>query len=217
MPPGYVQWLPFQCTIRSLPFSPPTAQAFLAEVAATALRKASLGHAPVTFFQETPFQRRISALLTALPTAKALRTDVAATAARLSSVRFGCDTRVHFTPFHWSRTPSGAASLPAMPTAKASRADGAATPVRLAPPPPKGGLGLASRFHDDPFQCRMRVLIAEDKPTAQTSLADLAATPERIAPSAPGTPVNRRQTEPFQCSISGWRVLLVGDSRPTAH
>src|ERR1700683_4215170 len=105
MPPGYVQWLPFQCTIRSLPFSPPTAQAFLAEVAATALRKASLGPAPVTFFQETPFQRRISALLTALPTAQALRTDVAATAARLSSARVACGTRAHFPTFHWCSTP----------------------------------------------------------------------------------------------------------------
>ena len=73
--------VPFQWTIRALPPAAPTAQALLADVAATPAREPpDPGEGLGTRVQEVPFQRRIRVLAPLpVPTAQAFLPDVAAT------------------------------------------------------------------------------------------------------------------------------------------
>jgi hypothetical protein len=66
--------------------------------------------------------------------------------------------------------------MPVMPTAQAFLADSAAAPCRALP---RTGLGLGTRFHPRPFQCKISVRPPPVCPTAQASLADAAAIPAR--------------------------------------
>src|SRR5258708_39300045 len=94
-----------------------------------------------------------------LPTAQALLADQARTAfSWLLVPGLGLATRVHLVPFQRRmRVLVPAGPLVELPTAHALPADVTATPLRelsCAGPP---GLGLATRVHLAPFQCRMRV------------------------------------------------------------
>ena len=115
----------------------PTAQALVADVAATPVRMPPpAGVGLGTHFHTVPFQRRISVLQprqvparwSVYPTAQALPADVAATPLRkLSGAGAGLGTRFHAVPFQ--RTIR--VLLPAEPTAQALRADKTATPLKL--------------------------------------------------------------------------------------
>jgi hypothetical protein len=98
----------------------------------------------------------------------------------------GLRTFVHFLPFHRSiRAWAWLVALKVSPTAQALRAESAATPDKLL----CDGLGLGTRFHALPFQCRISVLTPEwvlMLPTAQASLAEVAATLSRRLPAGPG-------------------------------
>ena len=102
-----LQALPFQCSMRVLLKSLPTAQALVADVAATPSR-ASVpeGLGLGTTSQALPFQCSIRVLLVwgdpLTPTAQALLGDVAAAALRTLSLvpRFGLGTTAHVLPFH---------------------------------------------------------------------------------------------------------------------
>src|SRR5262249_47030420 len=98
---------PFQCRIRLLrSLSWPTAQAFLADVAATAARltvRLRGGVGRDTRCHAVPFQCRIRLLtlptLTISPTAQAFRADVAATPRSRLRTGDGAGIRLHAVPF----------------------------------------------------------------------------------------------------------------------
>src|SRR5258707_10529847 len=73
------------------------------------------------------------------------------------------------------------------------------------------GSGLATRRHDVPLQCRMRVwyppVAVKKEPTAQASVPDVAATEFKplgwVVP--PGLGLGTlHQLMPFHCSVRGW-------------
>ena len=123
---------PFHRKIRVLPPLVPTAQALLADVAATP-DKLPAGAGLGTRFHAVPFHRTISGLGLLLvvqllqPTAQALLADVAATPDRLLPVGSGLDTVFQAIPFH-----RRIRALPPLvpPTAQALLAEVAATPDR---------------------------------------------------------------------------------------
>jgi hypothetical protein len=182
--------VPFQCWIRVVPARVvPTTQALRADVAATA---EGWGMEPAGFgtgsgFQADPFQRRIAypPAEPLKPTAHTSRLDVAD---RLwsPSAENGLRTFVQVLPFHRSiRAWPWLVALKVSPTAQALRAESAATLDRLL----WSGLGLGTRFHALPFQCRISVLTPDPVltlPTAQASLAEIAATPSRRLPAGLG-------------------------------
>jgi hypothetical protein len=69
-----------------------------------------------------------------------------------------------------------------------------------------GGLGLVTRDHPNPSQCRTKVvvpvLLSVELPTAQAFVADTACTPNRLLARSPGSGLGTTaQDAPFQCSI----------------
>ena len=165
--------MPFQCRIRvfslllePLPVTyPPTAQLPLAEVAATPARRApSPGEVPGpglglgTCFQAVPFQCSVRVFvgpmpLPLVPTTQALCGVRAATPVRKTPS--GPDTRFQTLPFQCRiRLPPGPHPHVMSPTAQALPAETMATLFRLFRSPAPG-LGLGTRFHTLPFQCRI--------------------------------------------------------------
>jgi hypothetical protein len=102
----------------------------------------------VTVFHVVPFQCRIRILTTSRlgwvkPTAHAFLADAAATPESGGKLLRTC---VHALPFQRRIT---------LPTAQALLAEVAVTPSRESSGP---GLGLGTRFHALPFQCKIKVL-----------------------------------------------------------
>src|SRR5258708_941690 len=107
----------------------------------------------------------------------------------------------------------------AVPLGKGPAAQALLPDVAATPDSPLGaprGLGLATRVHLVPFQCRMRVCGgggpamrsapspldggSPAKPTAQASFADSTRTPDSSLSAGPGLGVATCfQTVPFQC------------------
>src|SRR5262250_1919250 len=116
-----------------------------------------------------------------LPTAQAFVAEVAATPNRLvSDVGLGLGVLFQAWPFQ-CRAMVAPAPLPVLnsPTVQTFVADVAATPLRITSVTGPAGLGLATRFHFVPFQCRTRVLpvvLVNVSPTAQALRADVAVT-----------------------------------------
>src|SRR5215469_12852485 len=189
--------------------SNPTAQALLADVAATPLRMPppGLGLALGTRAHAVPFQRSMTVLLTsrafwAAPlTTQALRADVAPTPQKMPLPGWsGAGTCRHAWPFQCRTSAWLAVQLPLNPTAQTSLADVAATPSRL---PSRTGLCITVQAL--PFQCSMMVwlVFVPPSPTAHASVAEVTVT-AASAPTRSGLGVCRH-TLPFQCKISGRR------------
>src|SRR5215472_17471775 len=88
-------------------------------------------------------------------------------------------------------------------------ADHAATPDKEWSIAGPAGLGLATRLHALPFQCRISVRLEfwppKIVPTAQALVAEMAATPVRESSNEltfGGRAI--RHALPFQCSMSIW-------------
>src|SRR5690348_3577353 len=207
---GQQQWMARACE-GPVPVKLPTAQALLAEVAATASRSlvepgAGLG----TRVHLVPFQYRIRVLwvvpVAERPTAQALLAEVATTPVRELAVVappwLGLGTCAHVAPFQRKVRVRSTVPLSVKPTAQAFEVDVAPTAARSLVGP---GLGLGTCVQVVPFQCRIRVWSSRPvKPTAQASLAEVAATPVRALSCAGlglGTCV---QTVPSQCRIRVW-------------
>ena len=186
----------------------PTAQALLADVAATLLRplpncpKDGLGLG--TRCQAVPFQCRIKLVSGEVPwetapTAQALRPEVTATEVREAlPVMLGLGTCFQLAPFQCriSVLPNPEPNADSEPTDQALVAEEALTAVRLPAP------ALGTRSQLVPFQCRIRLWPLLVPPTAQALLAEVAATARSSPPGRPefGTCF---QLVPFQCAISG--------------
>jgi hypothetical protein len=192
--------LPFQCRMTVL-LEPvePTAQALLAEVAATPSSLSAfdleVAATPVKApcptvlgsgetFHAVPFQRKISGVsapgLVVTPTAHAFVAEVAATPASVPSAGPGTGTRRAVVPFRRTRRCLGTppcTSTPAWPTAHAPPRN-VATPYKA---PREGSAVLLTVFQAVPFQCarigRSWPVEAAVDPTAHALLADRAATP----------------------------------------
>jgi transcriptional regulator with XRE-family HTH domain len=220
------QFLPFHRRIRvfvgpsPLPVAP-TAQARLADTAATPLRNTPPpGVGLGTCFHDFPFQRRIRLKpgphpqLTS-PTAQARCVDTAVTPCRKSArpllaSGLGLWTRCHDLPFHAKTRVLNSLLVTEFPTAQAWLADSAVTADR---PPRPEGMGACAQVL--PFHRSISGLLPE-KPTAQASLAETADTPDRLpAPDGLGT---FAQVFPFHRAISGLvPVEPGGPVEPTAH
>src|SRR5215469_4915794 len=146
------QWLITLMLVPALcPLAPPTAQALLAEVAATPSRLPTLTGLGATR-HALPFQCSIAVLSPLgppMPTAQALAADVAATPARFPMS--GHRTRRQDLPFH----PRSSEWPFCSPTAQALAVDVAATPLRVSPE--RAGFGLGTCRHVLPFQCTISV------------------------------------------------------------
>src|SRR6266852_2468192 len=91
-----------------------------------------------------------------VPTAHTSVGELAATPFRSSLVpRSGLATRTHLVPLHRRMRVLSPRPPAAVPTAKALRADVAPTPLRKLSRPGPPALGLDTRSHFLPFQCRM--------------------------------------------------------------
>src|SRR6266568_2125022 len=194
-----------------LPLSvPPTAQALLADVAATPMSMPPGAPRPGlgTCFHAVPSHRSIKGPLNPLavaqlvqPTAQALMAESAATTRRTSGLGasgLGLGTCAHAVPFH-RRISVLELAPPVLPTAQALPAETAATPDRTAPP---AGVGLGTCFHAVPFHRSIRVLPAPVWPTAQALVADVAATLDRTLPAGAGL-ATCFQLVPFHRTIRG--------------
>src|SRR5262249_45116288 len=149
----------------------PTAQALVAEVAATPLRiPPNLRAGLVTCCHAAPFQCSISGtprLLTSLPpTAQASLAAAAATPMNSESAAGGVGlfARVRAVPSQ-RRIPVWPAVV-APPTAQTLPREPAAPACRIAGPPV---LGAAIGAHAVPFQCSIRASLLGPYPTAQAS------------------------------------------------
>src|SRR5215472_8124375 len=193
------QAVPFHRSIKVLPAPTlPTAQALVAETAATADRAARPpGVGLGTLVHLAPFHCAIRVVMAALaptpftvaPTAQALVADTAATPARMppGAPRPGLGVCAQAVPFHPSingvLNPLGVAQS-IQPTAQARPTETAATPRRVSGLG-NSGLGLGTCFHVVPFHYKINVLVMGPvKPTAQALPAESAATPARPAPPA---------------------------------
>ena len=93
---------------------------------------------------------------------------------------FGLGTIDHPAPFHCSaKVRALSVGVSVVPTAHTSVAEMAATPVRS---PEPVGVGLATRFQAEPFQCPINVLPLALTPTAQALVREMAATAARLQP-----------------------------------
>src|SRR6185437_9040688 len=132
------------------------------------------GLGAVTFCQLVPFQCAISVPGRASgpkqwpvqPTTQALPGEVAATPVRAPvAAPAGLAACFQAWPFQCRMTVCGLAELmkqsAVQPTAQALLADAAATADSEVP---AAGFGLATRFHEAPFQCRISVCGAWPKP-----------------------------------------------------
>jgi hypothetical protein len=121
-----VQVLPFQCRIKPvrdelLLTTSPTAQALLADVAATPKRLLlAPGLGLDTRVHTLPFQRRISVLSPLVPAAQVLLAEVAATPeSSPPPAGVGLGTCVQAVPFQCAIRVLGLEMLPSLPTAQA--------------------------------------------------------------------------------------------------
>src|SRR6516165_739351 len=183
----------------------PTAQALLAETAATPRRVSGLGNSGLglaTCFHAVPFHRKINVLVMGpvKPTAHALPAESAATPARPAPpAGLGLGTCFHAAPFHRKISVLGLPPVLVEPTAQALLAETAATPERLEKEP---GCGAGTCAQAVPFHRSIRALPVLVEPTAQALVADVAATPARVVPAGAGLGACF-QLVPFQCTISG--------------
>src|SRR6516164_8975628 len=160
----------------------PTAQALLAEVAATLLSAPLVpGCGLVTWAHLWPFQRRINGWpvvpLPKEPTAQASVADTGRTALSTAPVPgLGLATRAQVWPSQCrirGRVPPVARLIfgALSPTAQMSVGDSARTPFRMLSIPATFGLGTTVQV--EPFQCSMSVWsmppLSSSKPTAQAS------------------------------------------------
>src|SRR5260370_21147475 len=154
----------------------PTAQALVPDRAVTPPRPPSARAGPCTSVHAVPFECSITAPWMAAPTAQALLTEVAATPLRIPSVgRAGLRTCRHGGPFQRSISGTLPVFVKVSPTAQALVAEVAVTPLSSDEIP--GGVGLLTRAHAAPFQCRITVLpVKLVPPTAQASPGETAAT-----------------------------------------
>src|SRR5215470_12332363 len=155
-----------------------------------------------------------------LPTAQTLLAEVTAMADRLlKPPGLGAGTCFQAVPFQCrmrARLVSLARALPPMvkPTAQVLLAEVVPTPVRSLP---AAGLGLGTRAHLVPFQCRIRVWSLApvlSSPTAQALLVEVAATSARSL-QEPGLGL-RRASARMRCSVRWlWcRAGRAGSSLP---
>jgi hypothetical protein len=129
----------------------PTAQAFWAEVAATAESRAlAPGLGLDTRFHAEPFHHKVRVFvgpspLPVSPTAQAVLAEMAATPdSKVPPPGVGLGTCFHAVPFHRSISALSLKPEIVEPTAQALPAELAATPSRVAL---DSGLGLGTRFH----------------------------------------------------------------------
>src|SRR5215472_9684422 len=150
------------------------------------------------------------------PTDQALPARVEATAFRTVLIApggWGVSTTVQVWPSQ--------CRIPLTPsTAQALEAEGTATLRRLSAEPGLAGLGVATRAHLLPFQCRARVWDRpplEVLPTAHAFVAELASTASRGL-FVPGCGLAFRvHWRPFQCRISEVSFPVGASTLPTAH
>lgn len=218
--------VPFQCRIRvsELPWLIllvlPTAQAFRAEVAATAESRAlAPGLGLDTLFHAVLFHRKVRVFVgpSPLPVSPTgpdgTRGDGGHAGQQGTAPGVGLGTYFHAAPFHRSVTlKPGPDPQLASPTVQAPPAEVTATAPRYSASPWLApGSGLGTRIHAVPFHRSISVLSLEPKivePTAQALPAELAATPSRVA-SDPGLGLDIRfHAAPFHRSISVLPLLV---------
>src|SRR5262249_12821191 len=120
----------------------------------------------LTRFQDVPFQCSTSVWLAApwalSPTAQALPAEAAATPSRMSlpGPRFGPLITFQTVPFQCTARVRSTVPLEYWPTAQALCAEVALTPLSTLAPAWPPGFGLCITFHEAPFQCSTKVLVA---------------------------------------------------------
>src|SRR5215475_11547209 len=158
--------------------------------------------------------------LTKLPTAQALAGAVAATptSSLPTGLGLGLGTRTHLVPFQCRiSVRSVVPAAERLPTAHALVVEVALTPRNTLGFPAPPGLGLATRAHDLPFQCKITVrALLPLEPTAQAFLVEVAATELRMSlPSGLGLRTVAHFV-PFQRRISVRSVAPLLE-KPTAQ